>query len=83
MVPTPPTHTHTHLTSSSRPGPRRLEGWSRREGPQIVVDHLHVNTESRPGSGFNIEGVRCTEVPSVCAYMSVCAYTPASVYGGV
>lgn len=58
-----------HLTSSSLfPSPRRLEGQSRRTGPQIVVDHLHVNTETRPGSGFNIEGVRCTEVP-LCVHI--------------
>lgn len=53
------------------PRPRRLEVQSRREGPQIVVDHFHVNTECRPGSGFNIEGVRCTEVP-LCVHIWAC-----------
>lgn len=69
-----------HLTSSSLfPGPRRLEGQSRRRGPQIVVDHLHVNTETRPGSGFNIEGVRCTEVP-LCVHIWARVHARLHVY---
>lgn len=60
-------------------GPRRLEGQSRRKGPQIVVDHLYVNTETRPGSGFNIEGVRCTEVP-LCVHICACVHTRRRVY---
>lgn len=69
-----------HLTSSSLfPSPRRLEGQSRRKGPQIVVDHLDVNTETRPGSGFNIEGVRCTEVP-LCVHIRAHVHKRLQVY---